>query len=248
VHNQLGSDKAYAGGIGWCAFDYNTHSNFGAGDRICYHGVIDIFREPKPAASFYKSQCDPAEEIVLEPAFHWARGDASVGFSKTVVCSNCDHVKLYIGDQLVAEADPDRKEFAHLRYAPFVIELKELFHKWGDLRLEGYLKGKLVITRKYSGKGVDMRFALLPDDTSLVADGADSTPHGSTQTLPPGPNSRFQTGTVALIASTHSRARSSGVCCEADAPCEKYIMQQAPKIEQTRFNCISFSPPFCAIA
>jgi len=175
IHDQLASNPQYAGGIGWCAFDYNTHGDFGSGDRICYHGVTDIFREPKPAAGFYKSQCDPAEEIVLEPAFHWARGDASVGFSKAVVCSNCDHVKLYIGDQLVAEADPDRKEFAHLRYAPFVIELKELFHKWGDLRLEGYLQGKLVITRKYSGKGVDTKFALRPDDTTLLADGADST-------------------------------------------------------------------------
>src|SRR5271165_6795368 len=54
VHDQLASNPQYAGGIGWCAFDYNTHSNFGSGDRICYHGVSDIFREPKPAAGFYK--------------------------------------------------------------------------------------------------------------------------------------------------------------------------------------------------
>ena len=44
VHNQLASDDRYAGGIGWCAFDYNTHANFGSGDKICYHGVTDIFR------------------------------------------------------------------------------------------------------------------------------------------------------------------------------------------------------------
>jgi beta-galactosidase len=175
IHDQLASNPQYAGGIGWCAFDYNTHGDFGSGDRICYHGVTDIFREPKPAAGFYKSQCDPAEEVVLEPAFHWARGDASVGFSKAVVCSNCDHVKLYIADELVAEADPDRKQFQHLRYAPFVIELAELFHKWGDLRLEGYIQGKQVIVKKYSGKGVDEKFTLLPDDTSLIADGADAT-------------------------------------------------------------------------
>jgi len=175
IHDQLASNPQYAGGIGWCAFDYNTHGDFGSGDRICYHGVTDIFREPKPAAGFYKSQCDPAEEIVLEPAFHWARGDASVGFSKAVVCSNCDHLKIYIADQLVTEADPDRKQFANLRYAPFVVELHELFHKWGDLRLEGYLEGKLVITRNYSGQGVDQKFALLPDDARLIGDGADTT-------------------------------------------------------------------------
>jgi beta-galactosidase len=175
VHDQLASNPQYAGGIGWCAFDYNTHGNFGSGDRICYHGVTDIFREPKPAAGFYKSQCDPAEEVVLEPAFHWARGDASVGFSKAVVCSNCEHLKFYIDDKLVADVDPDRKQFGHLKYAPFVFELGELFHKWGDLRIEGYIQGKLAITKRLSGKGVDTKFLLLPDDSELMADGADST-------------------------------------------------------------------------
>ena len=175
VHDQLASNPQYAGGIGWCAFDYNTHGNFGSGDRICYHGVTDIFREPKPAAGFYKSQCDPSEEIVLEPAFHWARGDASVGFSKAMVCSNCDHLKFYIDNKLIAEFDPDRKQFAHLRYAPFVLEMGELFHKWGDLKIEGYIQEKRVATKLMSGSGVDTKFLLLPDDTQLQADGADST-------------------------------------------------------------------------
>jgi beta-galactosidase len=175
IHDQLASNPQYAGGIGWCAFDYNTHGNFGSGDRICYHGVTDIFREPKPAAGFYKSQCDPEEEIVLEPAFHWARGDQSVGFSKAVVCSNCDHIRFYIDDHLVADVEPDRRQFPHLRYAPFVVELGELFHKWGDLRLEGYIGGKLVIVKRMSGSGVDRKFVLAPDDRSLSADGADTT-------------------------------------------------------------------------
>src|SRR5271154_1861016 len=121
IHNQLASSAQYAGGIGWGAFDYNTHFNFGSGDRICYHGVADIFREPKPAAGFYKSQCDPEEEIVLEPAFRWARGDESIGFSKAVVCSNCEHLKFYIADKLIGEVDPDRTEFGNLLYPPFVL-------------------------------------------------------------------------------------------------------------------------------
>jgi beta-galactosidase len=175
IHDQLASDPQYAGGIGWCAFDYNTHGDFGTGDRICYHGVTDIFREPKLAAGFYKSQCDPAEEVVLEPAFHWARGDESIGFTKAVVCSNCDHLKFYIADKLVAEANPNKTEFAHLRYAPFVADLTEAVFHWGDLRIEGYLQGQQVIGKNYSGRGVDQKFALLPDDTQLNADGADAT-------------------------------------------------------------------------
>jgi len=176
IHDQLASNPQYAGGIGWCAFDYNTHGNFGSGDRICYHGVTDIFREPKPAAGFYKSQCDPSEEVVLEPAFHWARGDESVGFTKAVFCSNCDHLKVYINDKLIAEADPDRQQFQHLRYAPFTVDAGSgLRHGWGDLRIEGYVAGKKVIEKKMSGRGVDAKFTITPDDSELIGDGADTT-------------------------------------------------------------------------
>ena len=175
VHDQLASNPQYAGGIGWCAFDYNTHSNFGSGDRICYHGVTDIFREPKPAAGFYRSQCDPDEEIVLVPSFHWARGDESIGFTNALVSSNCDHLKYFVNGKLVAEANPDRKQFAHLKYPPFSADLSRIREGWGDLRIDGFIQGKQVISRSFSGKGVDQKFALLPDDTSLVADGADTT-------------------------------------------------------------------------
>ncbi len=175
IHDQLASDPQYAGGIGWCAFDYNTHANFGSGDRICYHGVTDIFREPKPAAGFYKSQCDPDEEIVLEPAFHWARGDESVGFTAAVVCSNCEHLKFYVGGKLVAEADPDRTEFAHLKYPPFTAYLSNIRSGWGDLKIEGYIGGKQVIEKTLSGRGVARKFVLVPDDVILLGDGADTT-------------------------------------------------------------------------
>jgi len=175
VHDQLASDPQYAGGIGWCAFDYNTHANFGSGDRICYHGVTDIFREPKPAAGFYRSQCDPDEEIVLAPAFHWARGDENVGFTNALVSSNCDHLKFYVAGKLASEADPDRKQFPHLKYAPFTADIGNRISPWGDLRIDGFIQGKQVISRSFSGKGLDQKFALLPDDTTLIANGADAT-------------------------------------------------------------------------
>jgi beta-galactosidase len=175
IHDQLASNPQYAGGIGWCAFDYNTHADFGSGDRICYHGVTDIFREFKPAAGFYKSQCDPADEVVLEPAFHWARGDESIGFTKAYVCSNCDHLKFYIGDKLVSEADPNKADFTHLKYPPFVANLAFAVSQWGNLRIDGYIQGKQVISKTMSGRGVDQKFTLLPDHTKLNADGADTT-------------------------------------------------------------------------
>ena len=179
IHDTLASDAQYAGGIGWCAFDYNTHGNFGSGDRICYHGVMDVFRTPKSAAGFYKSMCEPSEEIVLEPAFHWARNDESIGFTNAMICSNCDHLKLFVdagdGFRLVGEGDADRKQFPNLKFPPFDIMLGEQLRKWGDLRIDGFIGGKQVISKSYSGKGVDQQFMVLPDDLELVADGADTT-------------------------------------------------------------------------
>lgn len=176
VHNQLASDEKYAGGLGWCAFDYNTHNDFGSGDRICYHGVSDIFRIPKPAAGFYKSQCDPSEEIVLEPAFDWARGDENETFTNALVCSNCEKLKFYIGDRFVADVEPDRKTYQYLKYPPFVINLHSAVGKgWDDLKIEGYIGEKKVIERKMSGRGADKQLLVEPDDRELIGDGIDAT-------------------------------------------------------------------------
>jgi beta-galactosidase len=174
VQDQLASDSRYAGGLGWCAFDYNTHFNFGSGDRICYHGVSDIFRIPKPAAHFYRSQCEPGEEIVLEPAFQWnANPDWSQDLKNAVVCSNCDHLKFYKDGKLVAEADSDRKMFPNLKHPPFTADLSH--GRAGDLTIEGYVAGNKVVEKLYPADGIDTQVILEADDRGLLADGADCT-------------------------------------------------------------------------
>ena len=44
ILNEMYGSNRISGAIGWCMFDYNTHKDFGSGDRICYHGVMDMFR------------------------------------------------------------------------------------------------------------------------------------------------------------------------------------------------------------
>ena len=178
VHDQLASDDRYAGGIAWCAFDYASHSYFGSGDRICYHGVSDIFRLPKPAAGFYKSQCEPDEEVVIEPGFFYAWGDRQGGNGPGVVpiCSNCDHLKIYYNGKLWLEAEPDRQTYPHLKYPPFLVSLTNLsFGFWGDLRIDGYINGRLAGSRTMSGSGTDDRLMVKPDDLELNGDGRDAT-------------------------------------------------------------------------
>jgi beta-galactosidase len=68
-----------------------------------------------------------------------------------------------------------REQFAHLRYAPFSIDLTKARHEWGDLRIDGYLQGRQVVSRTCSSRGVDQKFSVRADDTELSADGADAT-------------------------------------------------------------------------
>ena len=178
VHDNIAGNVKIAGGLGWCAFDYNTHDYFGSGDRICYHGVSDIYRMPKPAAGFYKSQCDPSEEIVLEPAFHWAPGDENEAFTQALVSSNCERVKYFVDEKLILDAEPDRKTYPNLKYPPFTANLRPVIWgsgKWAELRLEGWIGGKKVIEKRMSGKGVDQKFMAAADDNQIHADGIDMT-------------------------------------------------------------------------
>lgn len=179
THERIGAHEGIAGGIGWCAFDYNTHADFGSGDRVCYHGVCDIFRIPKAPAGFYRSQCDPSEEVVLEPCFHWSIGDrsGSRGPGTGVIFSNCDRLVLYVGDERREELGPDLEGFGHLPRPPFFAT--HLGSRWGqtwrDLRIDGYVGEVRVISRKLSARGVDADFFDEADDAELLGDGADAT-------------------------------------------------------------------------
>jgi beta-galactosidase len=201
VHNQLGSDDRYAGGIGWCAFDYNTHANFGSGDKICYHGVTDIFRIPKAAGQFYRSQCDPKEEVVLEPCFNWSQGDQSEGggIRHAVIASNCDHLKIFVKGDLKAEVEPDREHYGHLPHPPFVTDLMgQHLEDWGDLRIDGYINGAKVISKTLPGNDYDRQLHVTADDAELVGDGIDATRVVLRVTNEHGGERPFATGVVAL--------------------------------------------------
>ena len=93
------------GSFGWCMFDYNTHKDFGSGDRVCYHGVTDMFRNPKLAAYAYASQNKDIEPV-LEISSSMDIGEHPAGNRGEVyIFSNCDSVKMYKNDVLSSDAD-----------------------------------------------------------------------------------------------------------------------------------------------
>lgn len=152
VLNAAYGDPSISGAIGWCMFDYNTHSDFGSGDRICYHGVMDMFREPKFAAYAYASQCEPSEEVVMKPVTIWARGERNIGGAlPLIVLTNCDEVELRYGS-LTKRLGPDRESFPHLPHPPVIFDHRSFTQdelgvwgmEWEDVQFTGYLGGKPV--------------------------------------------------------------------------------------------------------
>lgn len=177
-HNSQMGHPDIAGAIGWCAFDYHTHREFGSGDRICYHGVMDIFRLPKLAAYFYRSQKSPGEEIVLQAATNWTMGDRNGGGNNPlVVFSNCDEIEVFIGEKSHGRFEPDRDHYPHLPHPPFVIRWSEPFDPWGthlgELMVTGYVDGQVVAEHKIAADHVPDRLQLQCHTTHLQPDGAD---------------------------------------------------------------------------
>lgn len=122
VINEAVKREDFAGGISWCAFDYNTHSCFGSGDKICYHGVYDMFRNPKFAAFSYSSQKDPKEGIVLEPITAASRGERDGGGTVPFyILTNCDYVRVYKNGNHIDDFYPDTELFPYLNHPPIVV-------------------------------------------------------------------------------------------------------------------------------
>lgn len=109
-----------AGAIGWCMNDYNTHKEFGSGDKICYHGVMDMDRLPKLAAYSYQSQND--QKPFMKVGSTMQNGEYSGGFlDKVVVFTNLDYIKLYRNDTYLDTYYPDKKTYPHLPHPPVII-------------------------------------------------------------------------------------------------------------------------------
>ena len=121
VLNEVRKYDDIAGSFTWCMFDYNTHKDFGSGDRICYHGITDMFRNPKLAAYLYKSQSE--EEYVLMPTSDMNIGEYPASdIRKVYVFTNLDSVKLYKNGLFIKEFYPDKEHFAYLKHPPVLID------------------------------------------------------------------------------------------------------------------------------
>lgn len=163
VLNDIYGESDVAGGIGWCMFDYNTHKDFGSGDRICYHGVMDMFRNPKLAAAVYSSQGNG--HSVLEVGSEMGIGDyPSSAIGPVNVFSNADQLNLYKNGVFIKSYAPDCQTYPHLPHPPFVVDD---FIGETMANEEGYatkkaetIKSVLLAGAKYGQSGLPLAYKL----------------------------------------------------------------------------------------
>ena len=152
VLDAVAGEPDIAGSFGWCMADYNTHKDFGSGDRICYHGVLDMFRNPKPAALVYASQ---QEEIpVLELSASMDIGEhPGCNRGKTWIYTNADSVRMYKNDRFIKEYRREDSPYRNLAHGPLLPDdfIGDAIEKGEDFkpRQAAMVKEILNLTARY---------------------------------------------------------------------------------------------------
>lgn len=163
VLDALFEQEDIAGGFGWCMFDYNTHKDFGSGDKICYHGVLDMFRNPKLAAAVYASQS--SKENICEMSSSMDIGEHPAGnIGEVYLFSNADSVKLYKNDVLVKEFYPSKTKYYHLPHPPIIVddfigELMETQEHFSHQTAEDF-KNVLFAVKRYGQNHLPLKYKL----------------------------------------------------------------------------------------
>lgn len=121
VLNAVAGQEDISGSFGWCMADYNTHKDFGSGDRICYHGVLDMFRNQKLAAAVYSSQQE--KYPVLEVGSGMDIGEYPGGNKgDNWLFTNADSVRMYKNDELIKEYKTADSEYQNLKHGPILVD------------------------------------------------------------------------------------------------------------------------------
>lgn len=121
VLDAMYADDDISGIFPWCMFDYNTHQDFGSGDGICYHGVMDMFRNPKLASAVYASQSEDKPCCVVSSSMDIGEHPAG-DIGRVYVFTNADCVRLYKDGVFVREFAPSREEYPALPHPPVIID------------------------------------------------------------------------------------------------------------------------------
>lgn len=175
AHSKAAENPRNSGVVAWCAFDYASLIN-NYNNMKC-PGIADYFRIPKLGAAFYLTQGDPGKRPVIVPNFYWDFGASTpLGPGRNAsIFSNCERLEVFINGKPYASLKPDVKNFPNIKSAPFFVDLEMVGAGRPELRIDGYVGGKLVVSRKFSSDPAKDKLYFEADDTQLIGDGSDAT-------------------------------------------------------------------------
>lgn len=157
AHNDNLGTSALADGL-WVMFDYNR----GYAPDIEASGCMDIFRLPKFAWWFYRSQREPEERVggrPVGPVLFIASWNTEHSPRTVRVFSNCEEVELFCNERSLGRRKPDRDRVStHLRHPPFTFSRPEFVP--GTLRAVGYRNGRAVASHTVRTPGPPERLTL----------------------------------------------------------------------------------------
>lgn len=164
VLEDITASEDICGSFGWCMADYNTHKDFGSGDRICYHGVLDMFRNPKMASYVYS--CEQDQIPVLEVSSTFDIGEhPGCNRNETYIFTNADSVRMYKNGRFLKEYTQKDSPYKHLKHGPILIDdyigdAIEKGEKWSK-KQAGMVKELMNLTARYGYSHLPKRAYIL---------------------------------------------------------------------------------------
>ena len=158
------------GHANWLMFDYNR----GYANDLEASGIADIFRIPKFAFYFYKSQKAPYTDEFSKPMVFIANYWTPESTTDVKVFSNTEEVALYLNDELIEKKRPEINQISdELPFPPFEFELDSFAA--GELRAVGYINEEEVANYKVRtpGKASQLDLAIDHSGKSLAEESPD---------------------------------------------------------------------------
>ena len=107
--------------IGSSLTDYNTHKNFGSGDNVNYHGILDMFRNEKPACNVYKSANNNNPFIHLSSNLACQDYDFNK-MEDVYLFTNMDFIDIYRNDLLMGRYRGCKSKYGNIKNPPIILE------------------------------------------------------------------------------------------------------------------------------
>lgn len=160
AHNDNLSTHAFADGY-WAMFDYSR----GLLPDLELSGASDVFRLPKYAAWFFRSQRDADEGTPFSEPMVFIASEWKPGISRGVrIFSNCEEVELTLDGRSLGRRTPDTNTMSNrLPHPPFSFAAS--CEKPGTLTATGYIGGKIAARHTVATPGKPAHIRLKLDES-----------------------------------------------------------------------------------